>query len=170
MDVERLLDHVAERGLMPFPAKWTDRQIRVDPSHRAVAERAVRPGGDATERDALGDERLLDPVPVRLRSLANARRLRLQLAAHLTREAGNRTQTEEVRGIALIRAAGPFTVAPEERILRLRAGSVGPALRMAAEAGEGVGSPGQASMDALQARCVVDRLPVRRTAAPAVLG
>src|SRR5206468_1685115 len=92
------------------------------------------------------------------------------LAAHLARETGNRTQTEEMRGIALIRAGGPLTVAPEERILRLRAGAVGPALRMTAEAGEGVGSPGQTAMDATQARCVVDRLAVRRPAAPAVLG
>src|SRR5207247_9743510 len=126
---------------MSLPAKWTDRQIRVDTFHRTVVERTVRPGSDATERDALAGERLLDPVPLRLRSLANARRLCLQLAAHLARETGNRTQTEEMRGIALIRAAGPLTVAPEERILRLRAGSVGPALRMAAEAGAGLGSP-----------------------------
>src|SRR5436190_3018162 len=155
---------------MSLPAKWTDRQIRVDTFHRAVVERTVRPGGDATERDALGAERLLDPVALRFRALANARRLCLQLATHLARETGNRTQTEEMRGIALIRAAGPFTVAPEERILRLRAGSVGPALRMTAEACEGIGSPGQTAMDAMQARCVVDRLAVRRPAAPAVLG
>src|SRR3989442_10090675 len=145
MDVERLLDDVAERGLMPLPAKWTERQIRVDTFHRTVVERAVRPGSDPTERDALGGEHLLDPAPLRFRSLANACRLCLQLAAHLARETGNRTETEASRGIALIRADGPLPVAPEERVLRLRARSVGPALGMTAEACEGIGSPSQTS-------------------------
>src|SRR3989454_8697629 len=40
------------------------------------------------------------------------------LAAHLARETGNRTETEEMRGIALIRADDPLAVAPEERVLR----------------------------------------------------
>src|SRR5437870_8908733 len=75
-----------------------------------------------------------------------------------------------MRGIALIRADRPLAVAPEERVLRLRAGSVGAALRMTAEACEGIGSPGQTLMDATQARCVVDRLAVRPPATPAVLG
>src|SRR5439155_24328598 len=94
----------------------------------------------------------------------------LQMATHLARGTGSRTATEEMWGIALIRAAGPLAVPPEECVLRLRAGSVGPALRMTAEACEGIGSPGQTLMDATQARCVVDRLAVRPPATPAVLG
>src|SRR5437870_11653832 len=124
MDMEGLLGDVAERGLMSLPAEWTDRKIRIDAFHRAVLECAVRVGSDATERDPLGGERLLYPMPLRLRVLASARRLCLQLAAHLARQAGNRTETEEMRGIALIRCAGPLAVAPQERVLRLRAGPI----------------------------------------------
>src|SRR5438067_6439039 len=75
-----------------------------------------------------------------------------------------------MRGIALICAAGPLAVAPQEGILRLRAGAIEPALRMAAEASEGVGPPGRPSMDATEPRRVVDGLPVGPPAAPAVLG
>src|SRR5207253_5329060 len=99
-----------------------------------------------------------------------ARRLRLQLGAHLAREARNRTETEEMGGIALVRAADPLAVAPQERILRLRAGAIEPALRMAAETSEGVGPPGRPAMDATEPRRVVDGLPVGPPAAPAVLG
>ena len=71
MDVERLLGHVAERGLMALPAERTDRQVRIDALDRRVVERAVGLGGDAAERDALAwSSGLLDAVSLRLRALA----------------------------------------------------------------------------------------------------
>src|SRR5437870_3716044 len=96
MDVEGFLGDVAQGGLMSFPAERTDREVWIDPLHRVVLERAVRLGRDAAERDALGGERLLDPVPFRLRPLASGRRLCPQLTAHLARETRDRTETEEV--------------------------------------------------------------------------
>src|SRR5439155_16394850 len=119
---------------------------------------------------ALGGEGLLHAASFRSRPLASARRLRLQLGAHLAREARDWTETEEMRRIALIRADGALAVAPQEGILRLRAGAVGPALRVAAEASEGIGPPCRPLVDATQARRVVDRVPVRPPAPPTVLG
>src|SRR5439155_24111526 len=76
----------------------------------------------------------------------------------------------ELLGVPLMLACGPLAVAQQDRVLRLRAGDIGHALRMAAEAPESIGSSRQTSMDTTQARCVVDRLPVRPPAPPAVLG
>src|SRR5207247_9774256 len=121
-------------------------------------------GADAAERDTLRDERLLHAVSLRPRALAGACRLGLQLGAHLAREAGDRTEAEEMRRIALIRAAGTLAVAAHERVLRWRAGAVDAALRMAAEAPEGVRPSGRAQVDATEARREVDRLPVRPAA------
>ena len=105
MDVQRLLHDVAQGGLMALPAKRTDRQVRIDAFDGAGVHRAVGVGADAAERDALRDERLLHAVSLRPRALACARRLGLQLGAHLAREAGDRTEAEEMGSIALIRAA-----------------------------------------------------------------
>ena len=74
-----------------------------------------------------------------------------------------------MRRVALIGAAGALAVAAEEGVLRLRAGAVGPALRVTAEAAEGVGTAGQPALDASQLRRVADRLAIRAAAAPAVL-
>src|SRR5439155_24567716 len=115
---------------------------------RAGVERAVRSGDDPTERDALGSERLLDPVSFRSGALGGGRCLGVQLGAHLAGEERHRTHAEEVRRIALIRAARPLAVAPQERVLRLRAGAVGPALGMTAEAAEGIRPSGKPLMDA----------------------
>src|SRR4030095_10331956 len=75
-----------------------------------------------------------------------------------------------MRSVAWIRHGGSLAVAPHERVLRLRAGSIGAALRMTAEASERVGTSGLAQMDATQAWGVADLLAVRgSSAAPAVL-
>src|SRR4029077_13250647 len=168
VDVEGLLRDLAQRGRVPLPAERTDGQIPVDAFHPTVVDRPVGVGGDMTEPDALGRERLLDPAPFRLCPLASACGLLLQLSAHLAREAGDRADTEEMRGVPLVRTGGPLAVAPHERVLRLRARTVGPALRMAAEASEGIRSSRQTLVDATQPRRVVDRVPVRPAATPAV--
>src|SRR5262249_10276350 len=54
-------------------------------------------------------------------------------------------------------------------VLRLRAGSIGAALRVTAEARERVGTSRRAEMDAAQPGGVADRLAVLTPAAPAVL-
>src|SRR5262249_61947434 len=133
--------------------------------HRTGVDVAVRVGGDVTERDALGGEGLLHRVSVGLRPLARLRRLLLELRAHLARQARDRTEAEKMRGVPLVRGAGPLAVAAQERVLRLRAGAVDPALRMAAEAAEGVGAARRSLMDATRPRRGVDRLPVRSAAA-----
>src|SRR4029453_9159892 len=74
------------------------------------------------------------------------------------------------RGIALIRTSGPLAVPSHEGVLRLRAGSIGAALRVTAEARERVGTSRRAEMDAAQPGRVADRLAVLSSAAPAVLG
>ena len=72
MDVQRLLDHAAERGLMALPAERPHREVRVDAFDGAVVERAVGVGGDATERHALRGQRLLDAPAFGLRAPARA--------------------------------------------------------------------------------------------------
>ena len=171
MDVERLLGHVAERGLMSLPAERTDRQIRVDALDCAGSRacRRARRRRDRT-RPPWWSSGCSTACPSALRALARGLRLGVQLGAHLARQAGDRTEAEDVRGIALIRAAGALAVAAQKRVLRLRARAVGSALRVTAEAPEGVGPAGRALVDATQLRRVVDRLAVRAAAAPAVLG
>ena len=141
MDVERLLDHVAERGLMALPAERTDRQIRVDALDAAGVERAVGLGGDAAERDALGGQRLLDAAPFRLaRSRARVAASACSSALISRARHGDRTEAEDVRRDCADPRCRALAVAAQERVLRLRAGAVGSALRVTAEAAEGVGS------------------------------
>src|SRR5215475_5531192 len=135
---------------MALPAERTNGQIRIDPVDRAGIQRAVGFGHDAAERDGLGGEWLLDPASFRFCTLACGVRLGMQLGAHLACQAGDRTQAEDVRRIALIGASNPFAVASHERVLRLRAGAVGAALRVTAEAAERVGTSGSSEVDATQ--------------------
>ena len=159
MDVERLLRDVAERGLMALPSERTNRQIGIDPFDRTGVERAVGLGRDAAERDALRGQRLLDGTLFGLGSGAGGVRLGAQLGAHLPRQTGDRPEPEHLRGIALIGGARPLAVAAHERVLRLRPGAVGSALRVAAEACECVGPSGRAQVHTAQARRVADRAP-----------
>ena len=123
-----------------------------------------------TERDRLGDERLLDLVSLGLRALACGIHLGTQVGAHLARQAGDRTESEHGWGIALVRAGRALAVAAHERVLRLGARAVGSALRVTAEAPEGVGTAGRALLDATQPGRVVGSLAVGAAAAPPVLG
>ena len=87
-------------------------------------------------------------------------------------ESSLQLQEERVRDVEAqnqVGTARPLAVTAQEGILRLRAGAVDAALRMAAEAPEGVGPSGRAQVDATEARREVDRLPVRPAAPPAVL-
>src|SRR5262245_39378298 len=74
-----------------------------------------------------------------------------------------------MRCVALIGTAEALAVAAQERILRLHAGAVGAAFRMAAEASERIGSAARAAVHATELRRVVDRGAVRASRAPAVL-
>src|SRR5437763_4242541 len=74
-----------------------------------------------------------------------------------------------MRGVALIGAGRPRAVATHERVLRLRAGTVGPALRVTAEASERVGSARASLVNATRVRRVVRRAALLRAASPAVL-
>src|SRR5262249_36343219 len=170
MDVEGLLRDLTQGGQMALPAERTDRQVRIDAVDTTGVECPLGSGRDAAERDGLGGERLLDPVSLRLGALADRVRLRAQLGAHLARQASNRAEPEDVRRIALIRASGPLAVPSHEGVLRLRAGSIGAALRVTAEARERVGTSRRAEMDATQPGRVADRLAVLLPATPAVLG
>src|SRR5262249_51043744 len=133
MQVERLLGDLAERGQVSLPAKWTDGEVLVDALDPIVAHRAVALSSDVAERDRLGDVRLLDLVSRGLRALPGGLHLGTQGGAHLVREAGDRTEADDRRRIALIRPGGAHTVAAHERVLRLRPRAVGPALRVTAE-------------------------------------
>src|SRR5262249_40453948 len=170
MDVEGFLGDVAQRGLMALPAERTDRQIRIDTLDTPGVHGPVWPGRDPADRAGFGVQRCLDPVSFCLGPLADCVRLGAQLATHLARQAGNRAETEDVRWIALIRASGSLTVPAHERVLRLRAGSIGAALRVTAEASEGVGTSRSSEMDATQPPSVVDRLAVLPPSTPAVFG
>src|SRR6185295_16041724 len=86
VDVQRLLDHVPERRLMSLPAEGTDGQVRVDPAQRTRVDGAVGSRDDATERDTFGGECLLDPASLRAGLVADGRRLRTELGAHLSGE------------------------------------------------------------------------------------
>jgi len=93
----------------------------------------------------------------------------VEIRGHLARQQRDRSQAQEVRGVALMAAAGPLAIAEEERVLRLRAGAVGPTLRVTAEAPESVGAAGRTSVNAAEPRGEPDRLAVRAPAAPPVL-
>ena len=154
---------------MTFPAEGTDRQVRVDTFDRRGVERAVGLRRYLSEGDGLGRQRLLDPVSFRLRAFARRVSLRAQLGAHLARQARDRPQAEDEGRIALVRACRARAVAAHERVLRLRAGAVGPTLRVAAEASEGVGTARRPQMDATQRGRVAIALRSASTA-PTVSG
>src|SRR5262249_12613449 len=125
---------------------------------------------DATERDALAGQRLLDPVSLRLRPRACSVGLGVQLTAHLARQTGDRTEPEHLGRIALIRSGGLLAIAAHEGVLRLRAGPVGSALRVTAEASERIRPSGRAEVDAAQPGHVgVRPALLRPSVAPAVL-
>src|SRR5262245_25704958 len=152
---------------MSLPTERPNRQIRIDTFHFSVVDAAVRGGADAAERDAFRGQRLLDAVSRRLCPPGCVLQLCMELGAHLAGERGDRPESEQVRSVALIRGAGVFTVTAEEGVLRLCAGAIGPALRVAAEAPKCIGPSGLTLVDAAELRRVVDRLAVRAAASPA---
>src|SRR5262249_22661886 len=145
-----LLGDVTERRLMALPAERTDREVRIDAFDGPGVQRPVRFCRDAPEGDALAGQRLLDPASLRLRPCARGVGLGVQLGAHLARQTGVRTEPEPLGRIALIGSAGLLAVAAHEGVLRLRAGSVGSALRVTAEASERIWPSGRAEVDAAQ--------------------
>src|SRR5581483_2945565 len=170
VDLQRLLDDLAERRLVALPAEGAHRQVAIDALDRAIVERAVRRGDDAAEGDALRRQALLDRLVGRASAIARAVGLAAELRAHLAREERDRTEAEEMRRVALIGHRAALAVAAEERVLRLRARAVRSALRVAAEAAERIGPAGRAPVHALQLRRVADRLPIGSAVSPAVLG
>ena len=169
MDVERLLGDATQRRLVSLPAEGPDGQIAIDALDAAGVEGAVGLGGDAAEGDALGRQVALDAAAFRTGARARRGRLGAELGAHLARQRRDRTDAEEMRRIALVRARDPLAVAAEERVLGLRPGAVGSALRVTAEAPERVGAARGAAMHPPQLRREVDRLAVGTAAPPAVL-
>jgi len=73
--------------------------------------------------------------------------LLVQIRAHLARETGDGTETEDDGRVPLVGPLCALAVAAHERVLRLRAGSVGPALRVTAETRERVGAACFPAMD-----------------------
>src|SRR5262249_45618078 len=128
VDVERFLDHVAQRRLMSLPAEGTNYQVAVDAFDGTVVERAVGAGGNAAERDTLRRQQLLDAMAVRLGARGGGCRLGVQICAHLARQRRHRPETQDMRSIALVGTTGALAVAAQEGILRLRAGAVRAAL------------------------------------------
>src|SRR5262249_5094762 len=148
MEMERFLGHRAQRRLVTLPAERTNDQVGVDALDAAVVDGAVGLGRDVSEPDTFRRERLLDPVTFHLCPRARGVGLPPQLGAHLACQARDRPEAEDLRGVALVRAAGLRTVSAHERVLRLRAGAVGSSLRVTAEAAERIGPAGRAQVDA----------------------